>query len=283
MPSRFPHMLDYPRSCAVHTSPESIQSKDSSHDRAPIRLVITQSARVAPRVYRLAAPNSADSAVITIRGDDITVDFAARRWRAAIRFQSGPRQRTRCAGRWRTQRAHPELPHPWLQIWNPRASHEEPVVDRQRSELQMEAKAAQCIEHESLIDWLSFHHNEKDEWAALRCGRVSERRRGRRDPRQHRHSGNERTDARADQWASNLEQQLFVQLRTRIGLYRSSGNSIMHNRVDYDVRGYSDRFYRRGQDAADLLDVRAGNKNVVAFNSMTHGGDGVFSGPDRAR
>lgn len=39
-------------------------------------LVITQSARIAPRAYRLAAPESSDSAVITIRGDDITVDFA---------------------------------------------------------------------------------------------------------------------------------------------------------------------------------------------------------------
>src|SRR6202158_2721698 len=39
-------------------------------------LVITQSARIAPRVYRLAAPESSDSAVITIRGDDITLDFA---------------------------------------------------------------------------------------------------------------------------------------------------------------------------------------------------------------
>src|ERR1700730_5649534 len=39
-------------------------------------LVITQSARVSPRVYRLTAPESTDSAVITVRGDDITLDFA---------------------------------------------------------------------------------------------------------------------------------------------------------------------------------------------------------------
>ena len=38
-------------------------------------LVITRSVRVAPRAYRLAAPESLDSAVITIRGNDITVDF----------------------------------------------------------------------------------------------------------------------------------------------------------------------------------------------------------------
>jgi hypothetical protein len=38
-------------------------------------LVITHSVRVAPRTYRLPADSSLDSAVITIRGDDITVDF----------------------------------------------------------------------------------------------------------------------------------------------------------------------------------------------------------------
>ena len=38
-------------------------------------LVITQSARVVRRAYRLRANPSADSALIVIRGDNITVDF----------------------------------------------------------------------------------------------------------------------------------------------------------------------------------------------------------------
>jgi parallel beta-helix repeat protein len=50
----------------------------------------------------------------------------------------------------------------------------------------------------------------------------------------------------------------------------------MHNRVDYNVRGYSEGFYRRGQDSADLLIYEQSSNNVVAYNSMTHGGDGVF-------
>ncbi len=50
----------------------------------------------------------------------------------------------------------------------------------------------------------------------------------------------------------------------------------MHNRVDYDVRGYSDGFYRRGQDAADVLIYEQSDRNIVAYNSITHGGDGVF-------
>jgi parallel beta-helix repeat protein len=61
-----------------------------------------------------------------------------------------------------------------------------------------------------------------------------------------------------------------------IGLYRSSDNVIMHNRVDFNVRGYSDRFYWRGQDSADLLVYEQSCRNVVAYNSMTHGGDGLF-------
>jgi len=39
-------------------------------------LVITKSGRVTPRTYRLPAPALLDSSVITIRGSDITVDFA---------------------------------------------------------------------------------------------------------------------------------------------------------------------------------------------------------------
>jgi parallel beta-helix repeat protein len=61
-----------------------------------------------------------------------------------------------------------------------------------------------------------------------------------------------------------------------MGLYRSSDNAILHNYVDYNVRGYSHSFYRRGQDSAALLIYEQSCRNVVAYNSMTHGGDGLF-------
>lgn len=60
------------------------------------------------------------------------------------------------------------------------------------------------------------------------------------------------------------------------GLYRSSDNVIAHNHADYNVRGYSHGFYRRGQDSAALLIYEQSCRNVVAYNSMTHGGDGLF-------
>src|SRR6185503_7479002 len=61
-----------------------------------------------------------------------------------------------------------------------------------------------------------------------------------------------------------------------IALYRASENTIMHNRVDWCVRGYSHTFYNRGQDSAGILIYEQSNRNVVAFNSVTHGGDGLF-------
>ena len=133
-----------------------------------------------------------------------------------------------------------------------------------------------AIEHESLIDWLSFHHNEKDQWLRYGAGAYL--------------SDVEAGEIRGNTVTQGMNGLMLVRTNglriwnnnfsfnsgLGIGLYRSSGNSIMHNRADYDVRGYSEGFFRRGQDAADLLIYEQSNKNVVAFNSMTHGGDGVF-------
>jgi hypothetical protein len=59
-------------------------------------------------------------------------------------------------------------------------------------------------------------------------------------------------------------------------MYRSTDNEITGNRLDFNVRGYSHGFYRRGQDSADLLMFEQSSRNVVAYNSATHGGDGLF-------
>ncbi len=50
----------------------------------------------------------------------------------------------------------------------------------------------------------------------------------------------------------------------------------MHNRIDWCVRGYSHGFYNRGQDSAGLLMYEQSSSNTVAYNSVTHGGDGLF-------
>ena len=61
-----------------------------------------------------------------------------------------------------------------------------------------------------------------------------------------------------------------------IGMYSSSRNKILHNQLDFNVRGYSDGIFNRGQDSAGLLVFEQCNNNTFAYNSATHSGDGFF-------
>lgn len=61
-----------------------------------------------------------------------------------------------------------------------------------------------------------------------------------------------------------------------LGMYRSSDNVVSHNIFDYCVRGYSHDVYWRGQDSAGILMFEGCARNVVAKNSATHSGDGIF-------
>lgn len=61
-----------------------------------------------------------------------------------------------------------------------------------------------------------------------------------------------------------------------IAMWRSSGNVISRNALDFCVRGYSHGVYNRGQDSAGLLMFEQCSKNYILENSITHGGDGVF-------
>lgn len=61
-----------------------------------------------------------------------------------------------------------------------------------------------------------------------------------------------------------------------IAMWRSSGNVISRNALDFCVRGYSHGVYNRGQDSAGLLMFEQCSDNFVLENSITHGGDGVF-------
>lgn len=240
-------------------------------------MVITHSVRITPGTYRIAAPRSLDSAVITIRGDDITVDFGGaalegtavtddpdRAAGVAIRIEGGHHVTIR--------NAHVRGYKIGLMA---RGTHDLSLLDNDLS-YNWKPRLYSLVEHESLGDWLSHHHNEHDEW--LRYGAaiyLSDVERGRI-------RGNRITQGmeglmlvRSDSlriWNNTIEFNSGV----GIALYRSSFNSILHNHASYNVRGFSNHFYRRGQDSADLLLYEQSSHNIVAFNSMTHGGDGLF-------
>lgn len=61
-----------------------------------------------------------------------------------------------------------------------------------------------------------------------------------------------------------------------LALWRSSDNTITRNALDFCVRGYSHNVYNRGQDSAGILMFEQCSRNIIAENSATHGGDGLF-------
>ena len=61
-----------------------------------------------------------------------------------------------------------------------------------------------------------------------------------------------------------------------IAMWRASGSTICRNSLDFCIRGYSHGVYNRGQDSAGILMFEQCSNNIVALNSATHCGDGVF-------
>lgn len=130
---------------------------------------------------------------------------------------------------------------------------------------------------ESPADWLSPHENDEDQWlsryggaiSATDCEEVTIRdcrgREGQNGILLNRTNG------------SKLYDNDFSFLSGwGLAMYRSSRNIVSHNCFDYCVRGYSHERYWRGQDSAGILMFERCSDNVIAFNSVTHGGDGIF-------
>ncbi len=132
------------------------------------------------------------------------------------------------------------------------------------------------IEKESLVDWMSYHHNENDEW--LRYGAAIYLAQCDRAEIDHTtavqgQNGLMVTSSTGLKIWNNTFQFLSA---IGVGLYRVTDSLIMHNRIDWCVRGYSHGFYNRGQDSAGLLMYEQSSRNTVSYNSITHGGDGLF-------
>ena len=132
------------------------------------------------------------------------------------------------------------------------------------------------IEKESLVDWMSYHQNEKDEWlrygAAIYLSGCDNAEIDRNTVVQGQ-NGLMVTGSQGLKIWNNTFQFLSA---IGVGLYRVIDSTIMHNKIDWCVRGYSHGFYNRGQDSAGLLMYEQSSNNRVAYNSITHGGDGLF-------
>jgi Nitrous oxidase accessory protein len=131
-------------------------------------------------------------------------------------------------------------------------------------------------EREDLSDWMSFHQNEKGEWLRFGAGIYLDSCDG------FLVRGCRITGGQCGLMVSRSNRGLaynndFSFLSAiGVGLYRSSDNRVLHNKIDWCVRGYSHGVYNRGQDSAGILVFEQCHRNTFAYNSVTHGGDGFF-------
>ena len=129
---------------------------------------------------------------------------------------------------------------------------------------------------EDLSDWMSYHKNENDEWFEYGAGVYL------KDCKKYQVQGVTITGGQNGLMLTRCNEGIiwnnnFSFLSSLgMGMYRSSRNTVMHNNIDWCVRGYSHRFYNRGQDSAGILMYEQSSENVFAYNSVTHGGDGLF-------
>ena len=240
-------------------------------------LVITSSVRIAKRVYDLRAHPSVDSAVIVIRGNDITVDFNGAELRGAS-LASDPDAGAGVAIRvdgGRNVRIVNARVRGFRVGLMARGTRGLVLADNDMSH-NWKPRLYSLVEHESLVDWMSFHKNEQREWLRFGAGIYLEDVKGGEISGNHVEQGHNgvmlvRTDS-----LRLHDNVLSYNSGLGLALYRSSWNQIYRNQIDYDVRGYSHGVFRRGQDSAGLLMYEQSSHNVVAWNSVTHGGDGLF-------
>lgn len=240
-------------------------------------MVIERSITVRPGTYRIPASADLKIPALTVRGDNIVIDFNGATLAGSaedadpdqfagigILIEGGSRVTIRGA----TIRGYKvgilARNSPDLHITRNDLSHN------------WKQRLYSGIEKESLVDWMSYHDNEKDEW--LRFGAaiyLSNCDRAEIDHNTIVQGQNGLMATRSSElkiWNNTIQFMSSI----GVGLYRVTGSTIMHNRIDWCVRGYSHGFYNRGQDSAGLLMYEQSSNNTVAYNSITHGGDGLF-------
>ncbi|MBI5707308.1 MAG: right-handed parallel beta-helix repeat-containing protein [Armatimonadetes bacterium] len=132
------------------------------------------------------------------------------------------------------------------------------------------------LEREDGADWMSYHRNEKDEWLRYGCAIYLRKCDGFEVKGCTAVGGQnglmmmECSDGKV--WNNNFS---FLS-GAGVAMYLSSRNQIMHNKIDWCVRGYSHGVYNRGQDSTGILIYEQSHRNIFAYNSVTHGGDGFF-------
>src|SRR5688572_8269485 len=240
-------------------------------------LKISKSIKIKKQTYKLDAPASMDGALIVIEGNNITVDFN----NAVLKGSNLKKNPDDFFGV-----AVLIRPGNNITIKNLKArGYKVALMARGVSNLTIEncdfsynyrQHLNSTQEKEDISDWLSHHQNEKDEW--LRYGAAMYF----RDCESTIIKNTKVTGGQNALMMTNCNKgkiynnDFSFNSGLGIAMYRSSFNTIAYNKINFNVRGYSDGVYNRGQDSAGILIYEQSNNNLFYKNSVTHGGDGFF-------
>lgn len=245
---------------------------------APLRagMVIDRSITIRPGAYHLSSAGL-DRPAIVIRGRDIVVDFTGVELIGtagsvapdgfaglAVLIDGGERIEIRNARIRGYKVGIPVRNVAGLRLTGNDVSHN------------WKQRLYSRVEKESLVDWMSYHNNEQDEWLRYGAGIYLANVDGADIDRNRAVQGQNGLMVTRSKRLRIWNNEFSFLSSLGIGLYRTTDSTIMHNRIDWCVRGYSHGFYNRGQDSAGLLMYEQSSRNVVAYNSITHGGDGLF-------
>lgn len=246
---------------------------------APVKqgMLVTTSMKMEPGIYT-AALSSDSMAWIEIAGKDITLDMTGVTLIGTDDITT-PDQFKGIGIRIRKGSSRILIRQATLQgfkIGIYADSAEDLTIEKCTLSFNYRQKLKSNLEREDISDWMSYHHNENQEW--LRYGAAIYINQGKKI----RIAANTATNGQCGLMLSKTENAIVYDNNFSfnsgigIGLYRSSFNNFYHNRLDYNVRGYSHGKYKRGQDSAGFLVFEQCNDNVFAYNSATHSGDGFF-------
>lgn len=238
-------------------------------------MVITESVRVKPGVYSLPSENL-EKPAITIKGKNITVDFSGATLKGSPKAANPAEyvglgiavQGENVVVKGATLRGYKV----GLMARNVPGIR---VTGNDMSYL-WKQKLLSGLDREDTADWMSYHRNEKDEW--LRYGAAIYLRGCDGFEVDHNTAvGGQNALMLTECNKGKVWNNDFSFLSSAgVLMYFSSDNKIMHNKIDWCVRGYSHGVYNRGQDSTGILIYEQSHRNVFAYNSVTHGGDGFF-------
>ncbi|MEO7923922.1 MAG: right-handed parallel beta-helix repeat-containing protein [Chitinophagaceae bacterium] len=238
---------------------------------------ISHSVIIKKGVYRIGAKEDISSPVILIEGDNITVDFS----NAELMGSNPENLPDEFAGlailiRNSKNVTIRNLKANGYKIALRASNVEKLVLENCDFSYNYRPRLNSTPEKEDVSDWMSYHHNEKDEW--LRYGAAMYLRNcNSATIRNCKVTGGQNALMMTECNDGRIFNNDFsFNSGIGIGMYRSSRNQVMYNRVIFNVRGYSHGVYNRGQDSAGMLVYEQSNNNTFYKNNVTHGGDGFF-------